>query len=55
MPDSSDYAGSMRDAANKYIKNDNVAEGIQRNSHKWENGLNIGFLANLREIARNAR
>ena len=54
MPESSDCVVSKRDEAAEYIQNDNVAEGIQRNSHKWKNGLNMGFLANLREIARNA-
>ena len=54
MSESSECKVSMRDAASKYIQNDNLAEGIQINSHKWENGLNMGFLANLREIARNA-
>ena len=53
MPESSNYAVSMRDAAVEYIKNDNLAEGIQINGPREENGLNMGFLANLSEIARN--
>ena len=31
-----------------------MAERYKKNSPRKENGLNVGFLGNLREIARNA-